>query len=38
MFNLFLVDLPANVPDSGTAISLLWIALGGLVFFRAKLK
>jgi protein with PEP-CTERM/exosortase system signal len=39
MFNLiFFVAQVAPVPDAGTTLSLLGIALGSLVFLRAKLK
>jgi hypothetical protein len=34
---LNLIFLAAAVPDTGTTLSLLSIALGGLVFIRAKL-
>ena len=40
MFNLilFAVTVDGNVPDSGTTLSLLAIALGSVAFIRAKLK
>ncbi|PYL52966.1 MAG: hypothetical protein DMF29_09835 [Verrucomicrobia bacterium] len=37
MLNLIILAV-ARVPDSGTTLSLLAMALGGLTFLRSKLK
>jgi len=38
MLNLFIFLAGVPVPDSGTTLSLLGVALGGLAFLRYKLK
>jgi VPDSG-CTERM motif len=38
MFSLIFFANGVPVPDTGTTLSLLGIALGSLVFIRAKLK
>ena len=38
MLDLIILVARVSVPDSGTTLSLLAIALGGLTFLRSKLK